>query len=128
MKVKKSDNRINHRLDASDIPLGRLATRVATLLRGKQKPDFVLNLNCGDKVTVLNAAKVKFTGNKLKQKIYYHYTGYPGHIKEQSLESLFGKNPEEVIRRAVTNMLPDNRLRAVWLKQLDVKKDEGATE
>ena len=97
--------------------LGRLATEIAILLRGKKKPQFVNFLDCGDHVVVINAEKVKVSGKKEEQKIYYSHSGYPGGLKEIILKELLKKKPEEVIRRAVRGMIPKNKLgRAVYKK------------
>ncbi|MEK7460874.1 MAG: 50S ribosomal protein L13 [Patescibacteria group bacterium] len=118
---------VTHRLDATGIPLGRLATKIADLLRGKTKPSFVHHLDQGDTVIVINAQALKLTGNKLDQKAYYHHTGYLGHLKTKTTKDLMQTNPGEVIERAVAGMLPKNRLRAVWLKRLTIHAhEEGA--
>ena len=109
-----------HHLDATGIPLGRLATKIADLLRGKTKPSFVPHQDQGDQVIVVNAKDVVLTGNKLEQKAYHHHTGYLGHLKTKTVKELMQSNPGEVIERAVTGMLPKNRLRAVWLKRLTI--------
>lgn len=115
-----------HHLDATGIPLGRLATKIADLLRGKGKVSFVHHQDQGDSVVVVNAAAVKLTGRKLDQKEYYHHTGYIGNLKTITMKNLMITQPEEVIERAVAGMLPKNRLRAVWLKRLTVyRSDEG---
>ena len=105
-------------IDAEDQILGRLATRAATLLRGKHRPDFTPFLDLGDHVVVVNAAKIRLTGNKLDQKIYRHYTGYPGGLREAALRRLLDEKPEKVIREAVLGMLPKNRLRKRMVKRL----------
>lgn len=110
--------RENHKIDAKDRVLGRLATELAVLLRGKQKPDFVLNQDMGDFVTVTNVDKIKISGKKIEQKKYYHHTGYLGGLKAESLKDLFPKNPGEVLKRAVFGMLPKNKLRAKQIKRL----------
>ncbi len=107
-----------HRLDAAGIVLGRLSTRAADLLRGKHKPTFVPHLLMGDKVVIVNAAQIKLTGRKVEQKVYYHHTGYLGHLKEEHVKDLLVHRPEEVVKRAVAGMLPRNRLKAHWLKNL----------
>ncbi|KKQ74636.1 MAG: 50S ribosomal protein L13 [Berkelbacteria bacterium GW2011_GWB1_38_5] len=109
---------ISHEIDASGVVLGRLSTQVANFLRGKFKTDFVPYLNIGDQVKVYNASKMVFTGNKLSQKIYYHHTGYIGHLKEEKLSDMFKKNPAEVLKRSVWGMLPKNKLRKLWIKNL----------
>lgn len=104
-------------IDAEGKVLGRLATEIAILLRGKRKPQFTPFLDCGDFVIVVNAEKIKITGNKLEQKKYYSHSGYPGGIKEKTLKELMEKKPEEVIRKAVKGMIPKNKLgRAVFQK------------
>jgi large subunit ribosomal protein L13 len=97
--------------------LGRLATEVAVLLRGKRKPEFVDFLDSGDFVVVINAEKVKVTGKKMEQKKYYSHSGYPGGIKEKSYKELLENKPEEIIKKAVWGMIPKNKLgRAVYKK------------
>jgi large subunit ribosomal protein L13 len=107
-------------IDADGRILGRLATKVATLLRGKSKPQYVDFMDTGDFVVVINAEKIKVTGKKLEQKKYYSHTGYPGGIKEQTLGELMNKKPEEVIRKAVWGMLPKNKLNRAIHKKLKV--------
>ena len=126
MKTNMSPPHIikTHHLDASGIPLGRLATRIADLLRGKTKTSFVLHQDQGDQVIVSNARALVLTGNKLEQKAYHHHTGYLGHLKTKTVKDLMQTNPGEVIERAVSGMLPKNRLRAVWLKRLTVYAGE----
>ncbi|MFC2141581.1 50S ribosomal protein L13 [Acidobacteriota bacterium] len=107
-------------IDAEGVILGRLATRVAILLRGKNKPQYVDFMDTGDFVVVINAEKIKVTGKKLEQKKYYSHTGYPGGIKEKNLSELLDKKPEEVIRKAVWGMLPKNKLNRGIHKKLKV--------
>ncbi|MBU8871580.1 MAG: 50S ribosomal protein L13 [Gemmatimonadales bacterium] len=107
-------------LDAEGIPLGRLATRVATFLRGKHKPTFTASLDMGDNVIVLNAAKVKFTGQKLDKKVYLHHTGYMGGQRVTPLKKLMETCPEDVIMRAVKGMLPKTKLGRKQLTNLRV--------
>ena len=97
-------------VDASDRVLGRLATRIASYLRGKHKPQFTPNADTGDFIIVVNAEKIRLTGNKLEQKVYYHHTGYPGGIKAETAKKRLDRRPEEVIKVAVRGMLPKNRL------------------
>src|SRR4030042_271146 len=105
--VKKEDiKRQWHIVDAKDKVLGRLAAKVATILRGKHKPIFTPYLDTGDGVIVINALKIKVTGRKLKQKVYRRYSGYPGGLREVSLETLLKKKPTTVIKLAVQRMLP----------------------
>ena len=107
-------------VDAADQTLGRLATRIATLLEGKHKPIYSPHLDTGDHVVVINAAQIKVTGNKLDQKSYYRHSGYPGGLKEESLRALMARKPEIVIERAVKGMLPQNRLGRAMFKKLRV--------
>jgi large subunit ribosomal protein L13 len=107
-------------VDAADQTLGRLATRIATLLEGKHKVTYTPHLDTGDHVVVVNAARVKVTGNKLVQKKYYRHSGYPGGLKEESLQALMARKPELVIERAVKGMLPQNRLGRAMIKKLKV--------
>ncbi|MHB8630393.1 MAG: 50S ribosomal protein L13 [Candidatus Limnocylindria bacterium] len=97
-------------VDADGAVLGRLATQVAATLRGKHKASFTPNLDTGDPVVVVNAAKIKVTGKKLADKEYIRHSGYPGGFKAETLERLLARRPEEVVRRAVRGMLPRNRL------------------
>jgi len=94
-------------IDAKDAVVGRLATFIAMRLRGKHRPDYTPNVDCGDYVVVVNAAEVKFTGRKLEKKIYYHHTGYPGGVKERTAgQILVGRFPERILEKAVERMLP----------------------
>jgi len=120
-KVTAPVKQATREFDASGVVLGRLATQVATVLRGKDKPSFRPNLVCGDKVKVINAAKIVITGRKLEQKKYYHHTGYLGHLKEKSMKELMAENPSEVIKKAVYGMLPDNKLRPILMKNLTIE-------
>jgi len=119
--VKASDiERQWHVFDASDKVLGRLATQIAGLLMGKHKPIFSRNLDTGDFVVVINAAKVRVTGNKAKQKLYYKHSGYPGGLKSITFERMIQTHPTRVIEHAVKGMLPHNRLGASMVKKLKV--------
>ena len=109
-----------HVIDASGKILGKLATQVAGLLMGKHKPIFSRNLDTGDFVVVINADKVRVTGNKAKQKLYYRHSGYPGGFKSISLEKMMQTNPTRVIEHAVKGMLPHTRLGASMMKKLRV--------
>jgi large subunit ribosomal protein L13 len=104
------DARRWHVVDAAGKTVGRLATAVAATLRGKNNPAFSPHLDCGDFVVVINARQVRFTGNKLQDKIYYRHTEYPGGIRSTSAEQMLATKPEEVIRLAVEGMLPKTRL------------------
>jgi len=109
-----------HVIDATDKILGRLATQVASLLMGKHKPIFVRNLDTGDFVVIINADKIRVTGDKAKQKLYYRHSGYPGGLKSINLEKMMQTNPTRVIEHAVRGMLPHNRLGARMMKKLKV--------
>ena len=100
--------------------LGRMATRVATLLMGKNKPYFTPHLDCGDYVVMVNCEKVKLTGRKPKQKKYYRHSGYPGGFKEISFQEQMEKDPTKIIRQAVAGMLPKNKLRKKRLARLKI--------
>ena len=100
--------------------LGRLAVGVANVLRGKHKPTYTPHVDTGDFIVVINAGKVSLTGRKLKNKTYYHYTGYPGGIKEMSAEKLLAKKPAEMIRMAVKGMLPKTSLGRQMLRKLKI--------
>jgi large subunit ribosomal protein L13 len=110
--------RDTHTIDAKDKSLGRIATGIAVLLRGKQKPEFVPYKDIGDFVVVKNIEKVRITGKKMEQKKYYHHSGWMGGLKEISLKDLFKKNPSEVLKKAVYGMLPKNKLRSEQIKRL----------
>ena len=107
-------------VDAQGETLGRLATRVATLLRGKHKPDFTPHVDCGDYVIVVNAEKIHVTGQKMSQKKYYRHSGYPGGLKQITLQDQLKKFPNRVIESAVRGMLPRNRLGRQMFKKLKV--------
>ncbi len=109
-----------HIIDANEKVLGRLATEVATLLRGKQKPEFVPYLNVGDHVVIINAKGIVLTGNKWEQKAYHHYSGHPGGMKTVLAKTLRASNPEKIVENAVKGMLPKNKLQNEWMKRLHV--------
>jgi large subunit ribosomal protein L13 len=106
--------------DADGVVLGRLATQVADALRGKRKPEYTPHCDTGDFVVIVNAAKVRVTGNKLADKRYYRHTGYPGGLRSRTLAEMLERRPEEVIRKAVKGMLPRNRLGRQQLRKLKV--------
>lgn len=108
-----------HLIDAKDQVLGRFCTGISTLLIGKSKPYYVRNLDCGDYVVVINSDFIKVTGRKMTQKTYGHYSGYPDGLKTKPLKEVM-KNSPNVIIHAVSGMLPDNKLKALWLKKLYV--------
>jgi large subunit ribosomal protein L13 len=107
-------------VDAEGLVLGRLATGVATVLRGKHKPMYTPSIDTGDHVIVINAAKVVVTGGKETKKVYYHHSGYPGGLKETPYEVMLERRPEQVIIHAVRGMLPKNRLGRAMLRKLHV--------
>lgn len=112
-------------VDAKDQVLGRLAAKVASIIRGKQKPTFTPNMDTGDFVIVLNAEKIKLTGKRESQKTYFHYSGYPGGAKFRSFSELIEKNPSLVIENAVKGMLPKTRLGKHLIKKLKVYAGEN---
>lgn len=107
-------------VDATDQTLGRLASKIAIILRGKHKPIFTPHLDCGDYVVVINAERIHVTGKKLEEKMYYRYSGYPGGLKATKLRDMLQKSPERVISEAVRRMLPKNALNRHVLKKLKV--------
>ena len=113
-----------HLIDVKNKILGRSASEIALFLMGKAKSNFVRNLDLGDYVVVINAKDVKVTGNKESQKNYYRHSGYPGGFKKETLGDLRERSPEEIIKHAVSGMLPQNKLRAKMLKRLYVFKNE----
>jgi large subunit ribosomal protein L13 len=112
-----------HVIDATDVVLGRLATQVARILIGKDNPSFTPYLDSGDHVVVINADKVRMTGNKVEQKMYYSHSGYPGGLKEVPAKRLRVNKADWMIREAVLGMLPKNKLRARRAKKLRVYRD-----
>lgn len=119
--AKKGDiDRKWYVVDAKDAVLGKLATKVATYLRGKNKPVFTPNVDTGDFIIVINADKIRLTGKKVTDKVYYHHSGYIGGIKAQTAKELLEKKPETIIEKAVWGMLPKNRLGRTMIKKLKV--------
>lgn len=116
----KPEERRWYVISAAEDTLGRVAARVAAVLRGKHKATFSPHVDGGDFVIVTDAEKIRVTGKKLRQKIYYRHSGYPGHLKAEELRHLLARRPEEVMMRAVRGMLPHNRLGARMLKRLRV--------
>lgn len=110
-----------HQIDATGKPLGRLATEIALILRGKNKPSFDPAIDAGDYVEVVNCGKIKFTGKKLEQKEYIWHTNYPGGLKRKKMRDVFLVNPGEVLKEAVWGMLPKNKLRDRMIKRLKTK-------
>lgn len=111
-------------IDADGRILGRLSTEIAVILRGKNKPSFRPNLAMGDKVIVLNARKIKVTGGKETKKLYYRHSGYLGHLKTFTYNEIFTKNPADILKHAVMGMLPKNKLRQIWIKNLEIRNEE----
>jgi large subunit ribosomal protein L13 len=109
-----------HLIDAEGQTLGRLATEIARLLRGKNKPQYTPHIDTGDFVVVVNAEKVVVTGNKAEQKVYYRHTGYPGGLRETSFEAMLERKPTEILRRAVRGMMPKTRLGRQQLRKLKI--------
>ena len=124
MQKKETVKRDWYVIDAEGVNLGRLATRVADVLRGKHKPTFTPHIDCGDFVIVVNASKVNLTGNKLNDKIYYNHSGYTGGLRERTAKEMREKYPVEMIERAVKGMIPHTRLGRQVAKKLFVY--EGA--
>lgn len=114
-----------HLIDVKEEILGRISTKIASLLMGKGKPYYVRNLDCGDFVVVVNAKDVKTTGKKETLKKYYRYSGYPGGLKSETLSDLRKRNPGEIVRHAVSGMLPQNKLKSRMLKRLYIFADEN---
>ncbi|OQB16585.1 MAG: 50S ribosomal protein L13 [Candidatus Omnitrophica bacterium ADurb.Bin205] len=123
--AKREDIKRNwYLVDAKDKVLGRFATKVAAILRGKHKPIFTPHVDTGDAVIIINAAKLRLTGRKAKQKVYRRYSGYPGGLREVPFEVMFKNKPETVVELAVRRMLPKGRLGADMLKKLKIYADE----
>ncbi len=121
---KKSDIKESWILvDAEDKTLGRLASSLASRLKGKHRPEYTPNADLGDYVVVVNASKINVTGNKLDQKKYYHHSGYPGGIKSKSLNEVLKSSAEDAIRMAVKGMLPKNKIGKKMLTKLKIYKD-----
>lgn len=97
-------------IDADGLTVGRLASEVAHILRGKHKPTFTPHMDCGDNVIIINADKVKFTGNKWNDKVYYRHTNHPGGLKSETAREALEKHPERILERAIKGMLPKNKL------------------
>jgi large subunit ribosomal protein L13 len=122
-KVKTSQEKAWYIVDATDQIVGKLATRVADALRGKDKPTFTPHMDEGAYVIVINSDKIRFSGSKLADKIYYRHSGYKGGIKAATAASIMDKNSKKVVVEAIKNMLPNNKLRKMFLAKLKVFKD-----
>ncbi len=120
MEKKETVTRNWYVIDAEGLPLGRVATKAANILRGKHKVTYTPHIDCGDYVIIVNADKVKLTGNKLNDKIYYNHSGYPGGLRERTAKEMIEKYPVEMVERAVKGMIPHNRLGRSISKKLFV--------
>ena len=107
-------------VDATDKTLGRLSTAIANRLRGKHKPEYTPHVDTGDYIVVVNAEKIRVTGNKTTDKVYHHHTGYPGGIKSITFDKLIDKAPEQVIEKAVKGMMPKNKLSRSMMSKLKI--------
>ncbi len=116
--LPKTVNRVWYEIDASGQTMGRVATRIATILRGKHKRDFTPHMDMGDFVVAINVDNLKFTGRKVEQKKYYRHTGYMGGIRTKTLKDELVKNPDQVLRRAVFSMLDDVKFRKAMISRL----------
>lgn len=120
MQKKETVERKWYVLDATDLPLGRVATKAAHILRGKHKVTFTPHIDCGDYIIITNASKVKLTGNKLNDKMYYNHSGYTGGLRERNAAEMIENYPVEMVERSVKGMLPHNRLGRQMAKKLFV--------
>ena len=125
MQKKETVKRDWYVIDATDVNLGRLASQVATVLRGKHKPTFTPHIDCGDYVIVTNASKVNLTGNKLNDKMYYNHSRYAGGLRERNAKTMIEKYPVEMVERAVKGMLPKGPLGRKMIKKLFVYANEN---
>jgi large subunit ribosomal protein L13 len=120
--LPKTINRAWLEIDASAKPVGRVATVIANALRGKHKRDFTPHMDLGDFVVAVNVEKIKFTGRKVDQKKYHHYSGYPGGLRTKTLKNMIVDDPEEVLRKAVFNMIDDMKLRKPMMRRFKLVK------
>ena len=120
MQTKETVERTWYVIDAADKPLGRVATKAATILRGKHKATFTPHIDCGDYVIIVNADKVKLTGNKLDQKMYYNHSGFPGGLRTRNAKTMLESYPVEMVERAVNGMLPNGPLGRQMYRKLFV--------
>lgn len=125
MEKKETVKRNWYVLDAEGLTLGRVATKAAHILRGKHKVTFTPHVDCGDYLIITNASKVKLTGNKLENKMYYNHSGYPGGLRERNAKEMIEKYPEEMLERAIKGMLPKGRLGRQIEKKLKVYAGEA---
>lgn len=119
-KIQSKDDKSWYLIDASGKTLGRLATEIAVILRGKNKPTFTPHLDMGDYVVVINAEKIQLTGNKEDQKEYIHHTGYLGHLRRKPIKKVREENPTRILNEAVAGMIPRNKLKKFVLRKLKV--------
>lgn len=119
--MEKKDNQNIVQIDAKGQVLGRLASRIASMLLGKDKPTYKSNLCALIKIEVINISKIKLTGNKLRTKKYYYFSGYPGGLKVKKISEIMASNPAQVLEKAVIQMLPKNKLRNERMKNLSIK-------
>lgn len=120
MQTKETVDRKWYVIDAENLPLGRVATKAATVLRGKHKATFTPHIDCGDYVIIINADKVKLTGNKVNDKMYYNHSGFPGGLRERNAKTMLEKYPEEMVERAIKGMLPNGPLGRQMYRKLFV--------
>jgi len=120
MQTKETVTRNWYVIDAENLPLGRVATKAATILRGKHKATYTPHIDCGDFCIIVNAEKVKLTGNKLNDKMYYNHSGYPGGLRERNAKTMIESYPVEMVERAVKGMLPKGPLGRQMFKKLFV--------
>ena len=120
MQTKETVERKWYVIDAADKPLGRVATKAATILRGKHKATFTPHIDCGDYVIIINADKVKFTGNKINDKMYYNHSGFPGGLRTRNAKTMLESYPVEMVERAVNGMLPNGPLGRQMYRKLFV--------
>ena len=123
MQTKETVERTWYVIDAADKPLGRVATKAATILRGKHKATFTPHIDCGDYVIIINADKVKLTGNKINDKMYYNHSGFPGGLRTRNAKTMLESYPVEMVERAVNGMLPNGPLGRQMFRKLNVYKD-----
>jgi len=123
-KIQKESERSWYLVDASNLTLGKLAVIITTLLRGKNKVEFLPDVDCGSNVVVINLEKIKFSGKKMEQKSYFSFSGYPGGITEKKLKEMWISNPAWVVKKTLWNMMPKNRLRNRQIKRLYLFSNE----
>ena len=127
ISIPKTVSRTWYEIDASSLPMGRLATKIATVLRGKHKRDFTPHMDMGDFVVATNVDKLKLTGRKVEQKVYFRHSGYLGGLKKKYLKDEIQKNPETVLKKAVFSMIDDIRFRKTLMSRLKVVKGKEHT-